>query len=159
MSSVRLIKRYANRKLYDTGRSCYVTLDEIGEMIREGVEIRIIDNQTKEDLTSVTMAQILLEEEKRQRRDTPLAAMRQLIGQSGERLQRRITEPVQQIRSGVEELQARLDERVKHLVGNVSLLAHLQRDLARLRERLERIEAHLGIDPPPDEQPEEPKRR
>ena len=63
----RVIKRYANRKLYDTSRSCYITLEEIAELLRTGEEIRIIDNKSKEDLTSVTMAQILVEEEKRQK--------------------------------------------------------------------------------------------
>ena len=61
----KVIKRYTNRKLYDTVESRYVTLDEIAAMIKEGVEVRIVDNRTKEDLTSVTLAQIIFEEEKR----------------------------------------------------------------------------------------------
>lgn len=56
--NVKVIKRYTNRKLYDTVESRYVTLEEIGEMVKAGAEVRIIDNRTKEDLTSVTLAQI-----------------------------------------------------------------------------------------------------
>ena len=63
-SASRLIKRYANRKLYDTRASRYVTLQQIAELIRAGEEVCIIDNTTKEDLTSVTLAQIIYEEER-----------------------------------------------------------------------------------------------
>src|SRR3990172_1754345 len=62
---VRVIKRYANRKLYDTRDSRYVTLSEIEVLVRGGEDVRIIDNGTKEDLTSVTLAQVLLEQEKK----------------------------------------------------------------------------------------------
>jgi polyhydroxyalkanoate synthesis repressor PhaR len=60
----RIIKRYANRKLYDTRESRYVTLLDIAKLIREGEELRIIDNKTKDDVTNVTFAQIIYEEEK-----------------------------------------------------------------------------------------------
>ena len=69
----RTIKRYANRKLYDTTQSCYVTLDEISELVKDGEDVHIVDNATSEDLTAVTLAQILLEEEKRKKRTLPLA--------------------------------------------------------------------------------------
>ena len=67
MPDTRIIKRYANRKLYDTEHSRYVTLDQISEMIRNGDDVKIVDNKTKEDLTTVTLAQIIFEEEKKQR--------------------------------------------------------------------------------------------
>ena len=57
----KVIKRYANRKLYDTEQSTYVTLDEIEQMIKDGEELKIIDNKSKEDITHVTLAQILFE--------------------------------------------------------------------------------------------------
>src|SRR6201985_1322464 len=61
----KVIKRYTNRKLYDTVESRYVTLDEIAQMIKGGAGVKIIDNRSKEDLTSVTLAQIIFEEEKK----------------------------------------------------------------------------------------------
>ncbi|MCA9675137.1 MAG: polyhydroxyalkanoate synthesis regulator DNA-binding domain-containing protein [Kofleriaceae bacterium] len=94
MTEPRIIKRYANRKLYDTQHSRYVTLDQISEMIRLGDEVKIIDNKTKEDLTSVTLAQIIFEEEKKQRSFLPLTAMRNIIQNGGEwfaEAQRRVT--------------------------------------------------------------------
>lgn len=84
MTEARIIKRYANRKLYDTQHSRYVTLDQISEMIRAGDDVKIIDNKTKEDLTSVTLAQIIFEEEKKQRSFLPLQAMRNIIQHGGE---------------------------------------------------------------------------
>ncbi|MBK9037027.1 MAG: polyhydroxyalkanoate synthesis regulator DNA-binding domain-containing protein [Myxococcales bacterium] len=94
MAEARVIKRYANRKLYDTQHSRYVTLDQISEMIRAGDEVKIVDNKTKEDLTSVTLAQIIFEEEKKQRSFMPLGAMRNIIQNGGEwfaEAQRRVT--------------------------------------------------------------------
>jgi len=86
MSEPRVIKRYANRKLYDTQHSCYVTLEQIAEMVREGEDVRIVDNTTKEDLTSVTLAQIIFEEEKKQRL-LPLMGLKAIIQTSGESIQ------------------------------------------------------------------------
>lgn len=80
-----VIKRYTNRKLYDTVESRYVTLDEISEMIKAGSEVRIVDNRSKEDLTSVTLAQIIFEEEKK-RSKMPLGMLRDIIRHSGETL-------------------------------------------------------------------------
>lgn len=84
MPETRIIKRYANRKLYDTEHSRYVTLDQISEMIRNGDDVKIVDNKTKEDLTTVTLAQIIFEEEKKQRSFLPLGAMRNIIQSGGE---------------------------------------------------------------------------
>lgn len=86
----RKIKRYANRKLYDTRDSRYVTLQQIAAYVREGEDVTIIDNTTKEDLTNVTLAQIIYEEEKKgsdpNRGTTSVRTLRTLIQQSGEKL-------------------------------------------------------------------------
>src|SRR6266853_122148 len=79
----KVIKRYTNRKLYDTVESRYVTLDEIAQMIKAGAEVKIIDNRSKEDLTSVTLAQIIFEEEKK-RSQMPLGVLREIIRHGGE---------------------------------------------------------------------------
>src|ERR671936_2873728 len=74
-----VIKRYSNRKLYDTQESRYVTLEEIEEMIRAGREISVVDATTGEDLTSVTLTQIILESERNHRGTLPAAFLHQLI--------------------------------------------------------------------------------
>jgi hypothetical protein len=60
-----LIKKYANRKLYDTRTSSYVTLDGIAGLVRDGHEIKVVDRESGQDLTQVTLSQIVLSEEKR----------------------------------------------------------------------------------------------
>jgi polyhydroxyalkanoate synthesis repressor PhaR len=92
MSEARIIKRYANRKLYDTQHSRYVTLEQISEMIRQGDDVKIIDNKSKEDLTSVTLAQIIFEEEKKQKSFLPLQAMRNIIATGGESISQFVTQ-------------------------------------------------------------------
>jgi polyhydroxyalkanoate synthesis repressor PhaR len=74
-----VIKRYSNRKLYDTQESRYVTLEEIEQMIRTGREISVVDAASGEDLTSVTLTQIILENERTRRASLPAAFLHQLI--------------------------------------------------------------------------------
>jgi len=84
----RIIKRYSNRKLYDTKDSRYVTLLQIAEMVRTSEEVQIIDNNTKEDLTEVTLAQIIYEEQKQKQssRNVPLQTLKALIHQRTEKV-------------------------------------------------------------------------
>jgi len=67
-----IIKKYANRKLYDTKEKKYVNLSEISRLIREGAEVKVIDNNTKEDITSLVLAQIIVEQEKTKKIMLPL---------------------------------------------------------------------------------------
>jgi polyhydroxyalkanoate synthesis repressor PhaR len=84
----RVIKRYANRKLYDTRESRYVTLPQIAELVRLGEDVQIIDNRTKENLTSVTLAQIIYESEKNAEESSRhgVKTLREMIQAGGERL-------------------------------------------------------------------------
>jgi polyhydroxyalkanoate synthesis repressor PhaR len=75
---MRTIRRYSNRKLYDTQLSHYVTLPQIAELIRSGEEIRVIDKTTQRDLTASTMAQIIFEETKSVR-PLPAEGLRKII--------------------------------------------------------------------------------
>ena len=102
MAESRVIKRYANRKMYDTARSCYVTLEEVADMVREGYDVRVLDNRTKDDLTEVTLTQALLDTERRKRGSVPLSGLRHLISSGNEFLSRRVAEPVIRVREGAE---------------------------------------------------------
>ena len=82
----RLIKRYANRKLYDTRDSRYVTLQQVAVFVREGEDVKIIDNKSKEDLTNVTLAQIIYEEEKKGESETRKSTLRSFIQDGRERI-------------------------------------------------------------------------
>jgi polyhydroxyalkanoate synthesis repressor PhaR len=82
----RVIKRYSNRKLYDTKDSSYVTLLQIAEMIRAGEDVQVIDNATKDDKTDVTLALIISEELKSRPHAIPLSTLKALIRHRGERI-------------------------------------------------------------------------
>jgi polyhydroxyalkanoate synthesis repressor PhaR len=98
MAEPRVVKRYANRKLYDTQRSRYVTLDQIAEMIRAGEDVKIVDNNSKEDLTAITLAQIIFEEEKKAS-FLPLSALRNIIQNGGLSLQNLATQAGEKVRA------------------------------------------------------------
>lgn len=85
-SDRRVIKRYSNRKLYDTRDSRYVTLLQIAEMVRAGEDVQIIDNASKEDKTDVTLALIISEELKARPRGIPLSTLKALIRLRSEKL-------------------------------------------------------------------------
>jgi polyhydroxyalkanoate synthesis repressor PhaR len=80
---VKVIKRYQNRKLYDTHQSCYVTLDEIADMIMRGEEVAVVDNRTKKDITSSTLTQIIFEKQKRSKVTIPVITLRDIIQLGG----------------------------------------------------------------------------
>ncbi len=79
MSEIRIIKRYQNRKLYDTHQSCYVTLEEIAQIIREGHEIQVIDNKTKNDITYMTQIQLLFDQEKKSTKAGDVELLKRVI--------------------------------------------------------------------------------
>lgn len=75
----KIIKRYQNRKLYDTQQSCYVTLDDIAKMIRSNEDVMVIDNKSKNDITAATLTQIIFEAEKKAATYAPLFTLREII--------------------------------------------------------------------------------
>ncbi|MBZ5609439.1 MAG: pesticin [Acidobacteriia bacterium] len=74
-----IIKKYENRRLYDTSASRYVNLDDLAEMVRQGIDLKVVDAKTGEDLTRVTLTQIITEDAKDQPAGLPLELLRQLI--------------------------------------------------------------------------------
>jgi polyhydroxyalkanoate synthesis repressor PhaR len=78
-NKTKIIKRYQNRKLYDTQQSCYVTLDDIAKMIRTNEDVMVIDNKTKNDITAATLTQIIFEAEKKASAYAPLFTLREII--------------------------------------------------------------------------------
>jgi polyhydroxyalkanoate synthesis repressor PhaR len=174
----RIIKRYSNRKLYDTKDSRYVTLLQIAEMVRAAEEVQIIDNNTKDDLTEITLAQIIYEEQKAHSRNVPLQTLKELIHARTEKVLHDLregpigrlipgtkpgeekvevvakdtkdTKPtlVDQAKEKLEEMQHNLDERVRTVLASFRPLQQLQQEVKRLNERLEELEKRLKGGPP-----------
>ncbi len=92
---MRLIKRYSNRKLYDTETRTYITLDGVAKLVAAGEEIKVVENDNDEDITTVILSQILYERE-REQRFLPTSMLNQLLrvgGDAGRRLGSTLTRP------------------------------------------------------------------
>jgi polyhydroxyalkanoate synthesis repressor PhaR len=128
---VRLIKRYGggSRKLYDTEEARYVSLDEVGRWVRDGQRLRVVDAKTEEDVTAQTLAQVILEEERRGVSSLPSELFHDII-RRGERALSR----------GVEQIQSR----VENLVGRVKPLHDARSEMEVLRRRLDELERSLA---------------
>lgn len=108
---MRLIKRYPNRKLYDTAEKQYVTLDDLARLIREGHEVQVTDYASGEDLTAVTLTHIILEQEKKQAGFLPRAVLRGLVQAGGERistLRHALASPLDLVQQVDEEIDRRI---------------------------------------------------
>lgn len=158
---IRVIKRYANRKLYDTRDSKYVTLDRIAELVRNGEEVKVLDNRSKRDLTKVTLAQIIYEEQKSGNATAwSVQSLRGFIQQGREKLLSSLKEgPVGKLVGRAEELGAEVysaaDDRVRTVLESASAhVKQLQGEVLRLQARIEELEAKLrqgsSKDDPPD---------
>lgn len=81
------IKKYANRRLYDTERSCYITLEDLGTMVRDGRDFRVVDAKSGDDITHNVLTQIIMDEETRGETLLPVNFLRHLIGMYGDKMQ------------------------------------------------------------------------
>jgi polyhydroxyalkanoate synthesis repressor PhaR len=154
-----LIKRYANRKLYDQGRSRYVTLDELEEFIRQGREIRVVDAVSGEDLTSQTLAQIILDTARGRRSALPVAFLHQLI-QHGTAWQTFVQESLQSSLSGIAASQRETERALRDWgaragwwpsdegstppANAASAAAGLKAEVDALKEKIRELESRLG---------------
>jgi len=135
-SSRKTIKRYRNRKLYDTSDSCYITLEDIGEMIRMGEDIRVIDNTSKEDITSVTLAQIIFEEQKKKTNVQSTGTLRQIIQGGQEALKDLVTIGAREITH----MREFVDDKVIPTVNGLQTLPDIKREIGDLRKRISHLE-------------------
>ena len=133
----KIIKRYTNRKLYDTVESRYVTLDEIAEMIKGGAEVKVVDNRTKDDLTAVTLAQIIFEEEKKTAK-TSLGTLLGLIRHGGAVAQQLVDGAGGDLRGKVDAVRQAAETRVQ------SILARGQQTGEKARELVSASQEALG---------------
>jgi polyhydroxyalkanoate synthesis repressor PhaR len=146
----RLVKRYSNRKLYDTSESRYVTLDEIARWVKGGEEVKILENESGEDLTAVTFAQIILEEERKKSGLLSLRVMRELIqhGESAlQNLAATVESGIEAIRPAAEAAKTRVQERVQEGVQGITSIADRLTDIQRnfdevVRRQVERVTAN-----------------
>jgi polyhydroxyalkanoate synthesis repressor PhaR len=128
----RLIKRYGSRKLYDTEESRYVLLEDVAAWIRQGQEVRVVDNRTGEDVTAQTLTQIISEEGRRGVAMLPNALLHELIRVGQEAFS-----------GGVEKLQQRVDRVMRASIDRLGPIRKAREEMEMLRERLQDLETSL----------------
>ena len=138
-AQLKVIKRYQNRKLYDTKDSCYVTLEDIAEMVKAGEEVQIIENSSKEDITSLTLAQIIFEEQKRKSSSFPQDTFTELIRSGGGVLKEIVSKTLE---TGVRELGHVVDNHMKPHPQQMQVLQDLQQQVEQLKRRIDALEKH-----------------
>jgi polyhydroxyalkanoate synthesis repressor PhaR len=142
-----LIKKYANRKLYDTQASRYITLEGIADLVRDGHEIKVVDRDTSQDLTQVILSQIVLSEEKRgparivdagadaihERGQALLDYVRKTLNVPGD-----IVNQVERRRSDLESM---VDEAIERALRRLRIPS--RHDIDSLNERIDRLSAQM----------------
>jgi polyhydroxyalkanoate synthesis regulator protein len=145
-----------------------VTLDEIEQMVKDGEEIRIIDNSTKNDITHITLAHIIFEQEKSSKGKLPVSALRGII-QSGEEFIQRLQSPVNQFRDefkkraevvgegskalrdfidgtqkSIDDMQRRMDDRMRDAVDQLTHIPELRKESDAMELRVSQLEARIA---------------
>jgi polyhydroxyalkanoate synthesis repressor PhaR len=140
-----LIKRYANRKLYNTETSRYITLKGIAELLEQDQEVKVIDNETGEDITTVTLSQILVDTE-RGGRAVPGNLLSELFQKGGDALYGALRRSVDDTREGVEEFQRNMRKMLGQEDGRTEWVAFTPPDLESIvQHTMERVVAMLDI--------------
>jgi polyhydroxyalkanoate synthesis repressor PhaR len=127
-----VIKRYPNRKLYDTETKGYITLEQIAGLIRDGQDIQVIDNVTGEDLTAVVLTQIILEQEKKQAGFVPSGILAGLV-QSGGRTLSSLRQSLTNPHDLIHQIDTEIDQRIQRLIDQGELA---EEEARRWREKL-----------------------
>lgn len=122
-----VIKKYANRRLYDTGRSSYVTLDDLCEMIKDGYEFVVYDAKSGEDLTRQVLTQIIVEQESKGETNLlPVNFLRQLIGFYGNNVSPLVPNYLEQTFSAFTKNQDQFKEQLGKTLGPMGQMVNFQ---------------------------------
>ncbi len=130
---IRVVKRYGSRKLYDTEESRYVSLEEVGDWVRGGQDVKVIDNSNDEDVTAQILMQVILEEGKRGASPFSSDILHDLI-RHGERV----------VNSGVEQFQEGVGRLLDASLDRIGPLRRVRQEADQLRDRLARLEQAIA---------------
>lgn len=129
------IKKYANRRLYDTESSAYITLDKLALMIREGRDFEVVDAKTGDDITHQVLTQIIVDEESRGGTMLPVNFLRQLIGLYGGSMQAAVPQYLDAAMDAFQKNQEAMRETFKGNFGGANVFADIaKRNIAMFEE-------------------------
>ncbi|HAQ36083.1 MAG: polyhydroxyalkanoate synthesis repressor PhaR [Maricaulis sp.] len=126
-----VIKKYANRRLYDTSTSRYVTLDHLRELVKQDAEFVVLDAKSGDDLTRGVLAQIIFEEESNGANMLPLPFLRQLIGYYGDTLESVVPNYLQATMNSFAEQQESMRDRFAEALGSPGAMMQAMEGQAR----------------------------
>ncbi len=120
------IKKYANRRLYNTATSSYVTLEHLCQMVQEGVDFVVSDAKTGDDITRTVLTQIIVEEEAKGQNLLPIKFLRQLIGLYGDSMQWMVPEYLDQVMEAFTVNQDRVRQSMQETFGGIFPFGNLE---------------------------------
>lgn len=121
-SPVVVVKKYANRRLYNTETSSYITLDNLADMVRQGRDFVVYDAKTGEDITRSVLTQIIVEEEGKGRALLPTAFLRQLIGFYGDQMQSLVPRFLEQAMGAFSQQQEQMRAAMQKTMGSIGTM-------------------------------------
>ena len=130
---VIIIKKYANRRLYNTDSSSYITLDHLAEMTREGVEFQVIDAKSGADITHQILTQIIMDEEAAGSQMLPVAFLRDLIGMYGNSMQAMVPHYLEMSMAQFRENQLKMRKAFEDSMGSNPLAKLAQQNMAMFK--------------------------
>ncbi len=128
-----IIKKYANRRLYNTQSSSYITLDHLAKMTRDGVDFKVVDAKTGADITHQILTQIIMDEESSGEQMLPVNFLRQLIGMYGNSMQSLIPHYLEASMDNFRDNQVKLREAFEGSMGNNPLAKLAQHNIAMFK--------------------------
>jgi len=135
-----IIKKYANRRLYNTASSSYITLEDLARMTREGVEFKVLDAKSGEDITHSILTQIIMEEESSGGEQMlPVSFLRQLIGMYGNSMQAMMPAYLEAMMTNFRDNQAKVAEALQGRAGSNPLAKMAETNLAMMRAAAEAL--------------------
>lgn len=134
-----VIKKYANRRLYNTGTSTYVTLDDLAGMVKRGEDFSVQDAKSGEDITHSVLTQIIFEQESKTGNTLlPISFLRQLISYYGDQMQMVVPSFLEHSMQSFAEQQAQMQEQITKAFGETPLTKNLQLPMQMIEEQVRR---------------------
>jgi polyhydroxyalkanoate synthesis repressor PhaR len=147
-----VVKKYENRRLYDTGASRYINLDDVAHMVREGVEVQVVDARSGEDLTRVILTQVIMEDAKGHESGLPLDLLRKLIVASDRATHEFLTWYLTTVTDMYQKAQSALQTRPLDMMRNLFSSQPAApppapaEEIATLRRRVQELEDRLRVE-------------
>jgi len=140
-----VIKKYANRRLYNTGTSSYVTLDDLAVMVKKGEEFSVQDAKTGEDITHSVLTQIIFEQESKTGNTLlPISFLRQLISYYGDQMQMVLPSYLEQSMSAFSSQQEQMREQLSRAFGNNPVARNMQIPMQMVEDQVRRNTEMFG---------------